>query len=83
VPIVDGVADYGALPQAQLLLRARPWAQVSLGSEALGQTPLAPVKVVPGRYTVTFTKEGVVVQRDVDVDGGGTVKVNVDMEAER
>lgn len=86
VPIVDGAADYGDLPQAQILARARPWAQVSLGSEALGQTPLAPVGVVAGRYTVTFKKDGVVVVRSVDVDAetaaaGGVVKVNVDMES--
>jgi eukaryotic-like serine/threonine-protein kinase len=83
VPVVDDVADYDALPRASLLLRARPWAKVSLGEESLGQTPLQPVEVVPGRYTVRFTRPGKEVVRTVEVGtGAGTVKVNVDMEAD-
>jgi hypothetical protein len=83
IPIVDDVADYDALPRASLLLRARPWAKVSLGEESLGQTPLQPVEVVPGRYTVRFTRPDKEVVRTVEVgSGGGTVKVNVDMEAD-
>ena len=83
VPIVDDVADWDALPSVQLLLRARPWATVKLGDELLGQTPLQPVSVVPGRYVVRFERPGQVVTRTVDVRAGvGTVKVNVDMEAD-
>jgi len=83
VPIVDDVADYEGLPRASLLLRARPWARVTLGDEPLGQTPLQPVSVVPGRYTVRFTRPGKEVVRTVEVGtGAGTLKVNVDMEAD-
>jgi len=82
VPIVEDVADYAKLPRANMLLRARPWARVTLGEEPLGQTPLQPVEVVPGRYTVRFIRPDKEVVRTVEVGvGAGTVKVNVDMEA--
>jgi hypothetical protein len=84
VPIVDGAADWDALPRVSLLLRARPWASVRLGEEELGQTPLQPIRVVPGRYRVRFENNGRVVLRTVDVEAGAeAVKVNVDMDADR
>ena len=80
----DGVADWDALPRVPLLLRARPWATVRLGEEELGQTPLQPVRVVPGRYRVRFENAGRVITRVVDVHADDdAVKVNVDMEADR
>jgi serine/threonine protein kinase len=83
VPIDDDVADWGALPEVTLLLRARPWATVKLGDEALGQTPLQPVTVVPGRYLVRFEGSGHVVTRTITVKAGaGTIKVNVDMDTD-
>jgi serine/threonine protein kinase len=82
VVIDDGTADWDALPRVPLLLRARPWANVWLGDDELGQTPLQPVRVVPGRYRVRFERDGVVVVRVVDVRAGSdAVKVNVDMAA--
>lgn len=79
--MIAGVADWDALPRVPLLLRARPWASVRLGEEELGQTPLQPVRVVPGRYRVVFEQEGRVVTRVVDVRAGvEAVKVNVDMQ---
>jgi hypothetical protein len=81
VPIDGGVADWDALPRVPLLLRARPWASVRLGEEELGQTPLQPVRVVPGRYRVRFEQDGRVVTRVVEVRAGlEAVKVNVDMQ---
>jgi hypothetical protein len=82
VPVVDGVADYDGLPRRELLLRARPWAVVTLGADRLGQTPLAPVSVVAGRYTVRFEQESRIVERTIDVRlVDEVVKVNVDMDA--
>jgi hypothetical protein len=84
VPIVDGAADWDTLPRVPLLLRARPWATVRLGEEDLGQTPLQPVRVVPGRYRVRFENDGRVITRTVVVAADDdTVKVNVDMDADR
>jgi serine/threonine protein kinase len=80
VVVSGGVADWDALPRVSLLLRARPWANVRLGDENLGQTPLQPVRVVPGRYRVRFEQDDKVVVRVVDVRADAAeVKVNVDM----
>lgn len=81
VPIVNGVANYGALPKGKIHPRANPFAEVFLGSELLGTTPFAAVEVVAGKYTLRFVSEGKEEQRIVEVNAGETVKVAVDFTA--
>lgn len=44
--------DYAKLPRGQLQVRASPYAEVFLGKESLGTTPLSGVSLVAGSYTV-------------------------------
>ena len=46
LPIVVGVVDYAKAPRGKLDLRAFPYADVFLGSESLGVTPLQPLPAV-------------------------------------
>ena len=43
-------------PTGELLVQAIPWADVRIGKKALGPTPLAPIRLAAGRYTVTLTQ---------------------------
>lgn len=80
VPIESDVADFAALPREELVVRVRPWAEVTLGNESLGVTPLEPVPVVPGRYKLRLKWEDTVKELVVKVSkGAGQVVVNVDM----
>ncbi len=82
VPLVDGTARFDAMLSEELVVRVRPWAKVWLGDEALGMTPLSPVRVAPGRYKLKLEWEGTVRERSVRVTrGAGQVVVNVDMRA--
>ena len=78
VPVVNGVADYGAMPHGKIHPRASPFADVFLGKEALGTTPFAAIDVVAGKYTLRFVHEGKEETRTVDVGAGETEKVAVD-----
>ena len=78
VPIVNGVADYGALPRGKLQPRANPYAEVFLGTESLGQTPFPPVDVVAGTYVLRFVHDGKEQKKTVEIKAGGVQRVNVD-----
>src|SRR5690606_36939724 len=61
VRIVDGKADYGALSSGRLSLRVFPFAKVTVGKQGFGTTPLSPLALLEGSYTVTLEHEGKVV----------------------
>ncbi len=79
VPIKDGTADYGTLPKGELVVRARPWADVTLGIEALGQTPIQKVAVIAGTYKVELVWNDVKKTQMVKIAPGETKTVQVDM----
>jgi hypothetical protein len=78
VAISGGVADYGTLPRGKIQPRANPFADVFLGSDALGQTPIAPVDCVAGTYTVRFVHDGKEQKKTVEVKAGDVVRVAAD-----
>lgn len=79
VPVKDGVADYAALPKGELVVRARPWADVTLGIEALGQTPITGVPLVAGTYKVELVWNDVKKVKSVKVAPGEKASLQVDM----
>jgi serine/threonine-protein kinase len=70
-----GSVDWDALPRGRLDVRVEPWADVVLGSEKLGTTPLAPTPVVAGTYTVVLVYEGQRIEKSVDVVAGRDTRV--------
>ncbi|MBX7100047.1 MAG: protein kinase [Myxococcaceae bacterium] len=50
-----------------LWIRVRPWAQVFLDGKDLGQTPLAPIKLAPGKHTVLLVNEKLRVRKSYPV----------------
>ncbi len=55
-------------------------AAVAIDGEALGETPIAPVELAPGRHTLTVSRAGFeTFNRSVEVSLDG-VRVNVDLE---
>ena len=80
VDIKGGAADYGKLPRGKLQVRAAPFADVFLGSVALGQTPFAPVDLVEGSYLVVFRHEGKEQKVRVDVKGGQLARAAASFE---
>jgi len=82
VAIDGGVIDYGALPHGQIQPRAKPYADVFLGDEALGTTPLQPIDVVAGSYTLRFVYKGKEVGKPVQVGQGAILRPVVDFTVE-
>jgi serine/threonine-protein kinase len=79
VPIVDGVADYGALGSTTLRVQARPWARVQLGKEDLGITPVKLEGVVPGSYKIKLEWESTKKTERLIVKAGKPAVLKVDM----
>jgi len=80
VDVKGGAADYSKLPHGKLQVRAAPFADVFLGSVALGPTPFAPVDLVEGSYLVVFRHEGKEQKVRVDVKGGQTARASASFE---
>ena len=51
LPTLD-VVSYEALPRTRVRIFVRPWAEAAIGDEKLGVTPLPPLLLVPGSYTL-------------------------------
>ena len=51
------VVSYEALPKTRVRILVRPWAEVTLGDDKLGMTPLEPLLLVPGSYTLRLVHE--------------------------
>ncbi len=80
VPVVGGVADYGALARGKLHPRANPYAEVFLGTQSLGTTPFAPVELPVGTWSLRFVHDGKTEERSVTVTAGAVAKVSVSFE---
>jgi hypothetical protein len=72
-PRDGGVVDYAKLPRTEVRILVRPWAEVSLGTEALGQTPIKPLLLVPGKYTLKLRHEEALQEQEIDVVEGPTM----------
>jgi serine/threonine protein kinase len=73
--VAGGAVDWDALPRGRLDVRVEPYADVVLGTEKLGTTPLPPLNVVAGEYTVVLVYEGQRVEKKVDVAAGRDTRV--------
>ncbi len=74
---VSARIDYGDIARATLDVRAFPFAEVWLGNQRLGSTPLDPIALPEGHYRVTLKyKDQKKVER-VTLKGGDTTKVKV------
>lgn len=80
VPVVDGVADFGALPRGKIHPRANPYAEVFLGSELLGTTPFPALEAPVGSYTLRFVHDGKQEKRTVEVTKDAVVRVSVSFD---
>jgi hypothetical protein len=67
--------DWEALPRGRLDVRVEPYADVLLGAEKLGTTPLSPLAVIAGTYKVTLVYEDQRVEKVVDVAAGRDTRV--------
>jgi hypothetical protein len=70
-----GSVAWDALPRGRVDVRVEPYADVVIGQEKLGTTPLAPVALVAGRYTITLVYEGQRIEKAVDVVAGRDVRI--------
>jgi hypothetical protein len=73
------VVDYAKLPREELSIRVRPYADVYLGKEKLGTTPLAPIQVVVGQYEVRFVYKKTSKVVPIEVKPGKPAALNVVM----
>jgi serine/threonine protein kinase len=74
LPVAASV-DYANAPRGRLQVRVAPWADVFLGNEKLGTTPLNDVPVVAGTYTIKLVHEGRTETRSIDIAAGETERV--------
>ncbi len=82
VELKDGkTVSYGDLPRGTLEIRVFPFADVYIGSEKVGTTPFAPLKVVPGTYKLKFVNEGKTRKSTVTIRAGKIKRVKVNFNA--
>ncbi len=79
VSINDGNADYGAVATGTLVVRAQPWAEVQIGRKRIGTTPLDPLTLKAGRYTVHMVHDNLQKNVVVDVKPGKRAFATADM----
>ncbi len=71
------------VPNGTLKLRVAPWAEVSLDGRALGTTPLKPLSLAPGAYTVRLQHPSYrPLQKRVTVRPGEVFVLDVDLAQE-
>ena len=74
--VVSGdVVDYAKLPTGKLQVRVAPWADVFLGRDKLGTTPLNDVPIVAGSYTVRLVHEGKTETKQIEVSANEIERV--------
>lgn len=75
----EGDVDYGALPKGELSFVVLPFADVYLGKEHLGRTPISSVAVVAGSYEVRllWNDKAKVVRVDVEPGKKAAVRANM------
>lgn len=74
--------DYAGLPKGKLQPRAKPFADVFIGSVALGATPFPAVDVVAGKYTVRYVYKGRTITKSVTVGAGEIGRPTADFTQE-
>ena len=80
IPVINDVADFASLGTGTLLVRAVPFAQISVGADVLGQTPPPkPATLAAGEYVVKLTWESHVKMQKVTIERGKTVELRVKM----
>jgi serine/threonine-protein kinase len=79
VPIVDGVADVASVATGRLMVFAKPWAEVKTGSKSWGVTPLEPIPLRAGHYTVVLRGPSGEVTEQVDVHAGADAVLKRDL----
>jgi serine/threonine protein kinase len=79
VAVEGGAVDYGSVGRGSLVLRVRPWAKVKIGGKRYGTTPIDPLSLPAGRYTVTLSWEGKVKKLPATIKRGGRVTLKADM----
>ncbi|MBI1945484.1 MAG: serine/threonine protein kinase [Deltaproteobacteria bacterium] len=75
VTLGAGPIDYAKLPHGQLQVRASPYAEVFVGKERLGTTPLSGVSLVAGSYTVKLVWEQKSESKNVDIKADAIERV--------
>ncbi len=73
------VVDWNKLPRQKLSVRVRPYADVFLGKERLGTTPLAPFNVVAGKYEVKLVYKNITKVVPIEVKANAPATLNVVM----
>ena len=71
--------EYARLPKGKLAVRTRPPAEVFLGAERLGRTPLQPKELVAGRYEVRLVARKKTKVVPVEVRAGKTTTLSQDL----
>lgn len=79
VPIRGRRIEYEKLPKGTLDVRVFPFAEVFLGGERIGSTPVPPIRVVAGHYTLKLRHEGKTRRVEVDVGAGQVKRVKVNL----
>lgn len=73
------VVDWNKLPRQKLSVRVRPYADVYLGKERVGTTPLAPFTVVTGKYEVKLVYKNITKMVPIEVKANAPATLNVVM----
>jgi eukaryotic-like serine/threonine-protein kinase len=69
-------------PLGSVIFIVKPWAKVTFNGENLGMTPMAPLRIAPGRYRASFeSPDKRVVEREVTVESGKPTYVKLDLGA--
>ncbi len=64
-------------------MRVTPWASVSIDGEALGDTPMEPVHLEPGTYTVVMSHPSyVALPKVITIRPGETTMLEVNLRRE-
>lgn len=80
VPIINGVADFDALPKGELIVRATPQATLFLQNESIGASPPARLVTLPaGDYTVKLVFQDKVKTARVRVTAGAQAEIRMNM----
>ncbi|MBI1945272.1 MAG: serine/threonine protein kinase [Deltaproteobacteria bacterium] len=75
----QSTVEYARLPKGKLTVRTRAPAEVFVGAERLGRTPLAPKELVAGRYEVRLVSKKRTKVVPVEVRAGKTASVSQDL----
>jgi serine/threonine protein kinase len=75
----EATIDYATLPRGRVAFRILPWAEVKIGDEILGSTPIPDFETVIGTYDVNLVWEDRQTTIRVDVRAGAEAVLKHDM----